>query len=40
MSFAGQREVRHALRKTLLKYKLHQDAELFDKAYGYVRQYY
>ena len=37
---AGEREVRKALRKTLFKYKLHQDAELFDKAYGYVRQYY
>jgi type I restriction enzyme R subunit len=37
---AGEREVRKALRKTLFKYKLHQDAELFDKAYEYVRQYY
>jgi type I restriction enzyme R subunit len=37
---AGEREVRKALRKTLFKYKLHQDAELFDKAYGYIRQYY
>jgi type I restriction enzyme R subunit len=37
---AGEREVRKALRKTLFKYKLHQDGELFDKAYGYVRQYY
>ena len=26
--------------KTLFRYKLHQDLELFDKAYGYVRQYY
>jgi hypothetical protein len=24
----------------LLKYKLHTDQELFDKAYGYIRQYY
>jgi len=23
----------------LLKYKLHTDQELFDKAYGYIRQY-
>ena len=37
---AGEREVRKALRKTLFKFKLHQDAELFDKAYGYIRQYY
>lgn len=37
---AGEREVRQALRKTLLKYKLHQDTELFEKAYSYIRQYY
>jgi type I restriction enzyme R subunit len=37
---AGEREVRGALRRTLLKYQLHQDAELFEKAYGYVKQYY
>ena len=37
---AGEREVRKALRKTLFKFKLHQDAELFEKAYGYVKQYY
>ena len=37
---AGEREVKQALRKTLFKYKLHQDRELFDRAYGYVRQYY
>lgn len=37
---AGEREVRKALRKTLFKYKLHQDTELFDKAYGYIKQYY
>lgn len=37
---AGEREVKQALRKTLLKYQLHQDAELFEKAYGYVKQYY
>ena len=37
---AGEREVRKALRKTLFKFKLHQDTELFDKAYGYIRQYY
>jgi type I restriction enzyme R subunit len=37
---AGEREVRNALRKTLFKYKLHQDQDLFDKAYGYIRTYY
>lgn len=36
----GEREVKLALRKTLLKYKLHQDNELFERAYGYVREYY
>jgi type I restriction enzyme R subunit len=37
---AGEREVKQALRKTLLKVQLHQDVELFEKAYGYVKQYY
>lgn len=37
---AGERQVKQALRKTLLKYQLHQDDSLFEKAYGYVRQYY
>lgn len=37
---AGEREVRKALRRTLFKYKLHSDKELFEKAYGYVREYY
>jgi type I restriction enzyme R subunit len=37
---AGEREVRKALRKSLLKYQLHHDVDLFEKAYGYVRQYY
>jgi len=36
----GEREVKMALRKTLFKYKLHQDTELFDRAFGYIRQYY
>jgi type I restriction enzyme R subunit len=39
-TYAGEREVKLALRKTLFKYRLHQDQELFDKAYGYIRQYY
>ena len=37
---AGEREVKLALRKTLFKYKLHQDQELFDQAYAYIRTYY
>jgi type I restriction enzyme, R subunit len=36
----GERLVQKELRRTLLKYKLHTDQELFDKAYGYIRQYY
>lgn len=37
---AGTREVRTALRRTLHRYQLHRDMELFEKAYGYVREYY
>lgn len=37
---AGEREVQKALRRSLLKYKLHTDQDLFDRAYGYIRQYY
>ncbi len=37
---AGEREVQKALRKSLLKYKLHSDQDLFDRAYSYVVQYY
>ena len=37
---AGEREIKLALRKTLFKYKIHQDQELFDKAYRYIREYY
>ena len=36
----GEREVKLALRKTLFKYRLHQDQELFERAYGYIREYY
>ena len=36
----GERLVQKELRRALLKYKLHTDHELFDKAYGYIRQYY
>ena len=37
---AGEREVKKALRRTLKKYILHKDQELFDKAYSYIKQYY
>ena len=37
---AGEREVKKALRKSLFKYRLHTDEELFEKAYSYIRQYY
>jgi type I restriction enzyme R subunit len=36
----GERTVKQALRRTLLKYKLHRDQDLFEKAYGYIKQYY
>lgn len=39
-TLAGEREVKKALRKSLFKYRLHQDEELFEKAYGYIRLYY
>lgn len=37
---AGEREVQKSLRKTLLKYQLHKEEELFEKAYGYIKEYY
>ena len=37
---AGEREVQKALRKALLKYKLHKDQALFERAYAYVKEYY
>jgi type I restriction enzyme R subunit len=39
-TFAGEREVKKALRQTLFKFKLHQDADLFERAYSYIREYY
>ncbi len=39
-TLAGEREIKKALRKSLFKYKLHADEELFEKAYSYIRQYY
>ena len=37
---SGEREVQRSLRKTLLKYKLHKEQDLFEKAYAYIKQYY
>jgi type I restriction enzyme, R subunit len=37
---SGEREVQQALRKTLLKYKLHKDQQLFDQGYAYIKEYY
>ena len=37
---AGEREIKKVLRKTLFKYKLHQDTDLFERAFGYIREYY
>lgn len=39
-TIAGEREVKQALRKTLYKYKLHQQQDIFDRAYAYIAQYY
>lgn len=39
-TIGGAREVKQALRRTLLKYKLHRDEDLFTKAYAYISQYY
>ena len=36
----GEREVKMALRKTLFKYRLHQNQDLFDRAYQYIAMYY
>ena len=39
-TLAGEREIKKALRKSLFKYKLHADEDLFERAYSYIRQYY
>lgn len=36
----GQKKIRKVLRQTLFKYKLHKEQELFEKAYGYIREHY
>lgn len=37
---SGEREVQKSLRRALLKYQLHKDQVLFDRAYGYIKEYY
>lgn len=37
---AGERLVKQALRQTLKKYQLHHREDIFDRAYGYIKQYY
>lgn len=37
---SGQKEIKKVLRQTLFKYKLHKEQELFEKAYGYIREHY
>ena len=39
-SNSGEREVQKSLRKQLLKYKLHKDQVLFERAYAYIKAYY
>ena len=40
VSRTGERLVQKSLRKTLLKYKLHKEEELFNRAYNYIKEYY
>lgn len=39
-SNAGEREVQKSLRKALLKYQLHKNEMLFQRAYEYIKEYY
>jgi len=39
-SVTGERLVQKELRKTLLKYNLHKEEELFNRAYEYIKEYY
>jgi len=36
----GEREIQQALRRSLLRFKLHKEQDLFDKAYNYIREHY
>jgi len=37
---SGEREVQKSLRQALLKYALHKDQPLFERAYAYIKEYY
>lgn len=37
---SGEREIQRSLRQALLKYKLHKEQVLFDRAYEYIKEYY
>lgn len=37
---SGERVVQQSLRKALLKFKLHKDQSLFERAYDYIKEYY
>jgi type I restriction enzyme R subunit len=39
-TISGEREVQKSLRQALLKYQLHKDQILFDRAYSYIKEYY
>lgn len=39
-SLTGEREIKKQLRKTLLKYQLHHEEELFNRGYEYIKEYY
>lgn len=37
---SGEREVQKSLRQAMLKYSLHKDQPLFERAYAYIKEYY
>lgn len=39
-TISGEREVQKSLRQALLKYQLHKDQILFERAYSYIKEYY
>jgi len=39
-TITGEREVQKSLRKTLMRYQLHKDHDLFNRAYEYIKEYY
>jgi type I restriction enzyme R subunit len=39
-TISGEREIQQVLRRALLKYRLHRETDLFNKAYAYIREHY